>query len=131
MLIVSNIKDRKTRPDFHTVYVARPSILGNPFILLTENERTNVINAYKHWLLNNIKLKNDNIPVNLQYYVKHFGVTIVKDYITPKSKHVCAELNNIVKLLNSGKNVELLCYCSPKPCHADIIKEIIETRKNE
>lgn len=39
-------------------------------------------------------------------------------------------LNQIYKLAISGE-VYLSCYCFPKKCHGDVIKEIIENKIKE
>jgi len=47
------------------------------------------------------------------------------DKIKKKDKKICDELNRIYNL----KEVNLVCFCKPKSCHGDIIKEIIEKVK--
>ena len=37
-----------------------------------------------------------------------------------------AELERIAELVRSGQNVALACWCAPKPCHGDVIKQAIE-----
>ena len=49
------------------------------------------------------------------------------DSIENKQKDICAELNRIYSL-SLKEDIYLSCYCSPKPCHADIIKEVIESK---
>jgi hypothetical protein len=81
-------------------YVGRPSALGNPFHMRGEWQRSNVIGRYKLWLERQIRV--------------------------PKSR-ACCELMNLVNQYKCGKSITLICWCSPKPCHADIIKsKIIE-----
>lgn len=75
-------------------------ILGNPHFLENPNdslERLRVINAFQ----------------------KDFEADC--DENGPMSQ----ECHRIADLLTSGKRVVLRCWCSPKPCHGDIILEKI------
>ena len=46
--------------------------------------------------------------------------------IKARDKQVCKQLNRIYTLALSG-DVFLVCHCKPKPCHGDVIKEIVES----
>ena len=84
------------------VYVGRPSILGNPFKIgynkVRDGDRDTVIAKYKSWIL-------DQIETN--------GA-------------VRAELVRIKELAEEG-DVVLTCWCAPLKCHADVIKDLVET----
>lgn len=86
-------------------YVGRPSVLGNPFTVKTETERSVRIAQYRKWLWEQIQLDTD----------------------------VLYELIAIARQLVQGQKVRLICWCAPNPCHADVImsavKWIIESRK--
>jgi len=73
------------------------SPLANPFKMRHENERDDVVAAYKAWLLD--KLKTGDLPVR-------------------------AELNRLYKLAKTGELL-LGCYCAPKACHGDIIRQLL------
>jgi hypothetical protein len=77
--------------------------LGNPYKLEKEADREKIIEAYKTWLTQEIKANNPN---------------------------VCKTLNQIYRAAKRGE-VELECFCYPKPCHADIIKATVETKLKE
>jgi len=47
--------------------------------------------------------------------------------ITQKDKTICAALNSIWKMAKKS-DMNLVCYCSPKCCHGDVIKEIVESK---
>lgn len=68
------------------IYVGRPTIYGNPFIIGKDGDRNEVVDKYKEWLLSQPSL-------------------------VEKAKK---ELK--------GKN--LICWCAPLRCHADILLEI-------
>ncbi|HEY2617602.1 MAG TPA: DUF4326 domain-containing protein, partial [Acetobacteraceae bacterium] len=40
-----------TRPVPNAVYIDRPSIWGNPFVIGTNGTRAEVVATYEHWLL--------------------------------------------------------------------------------
>jgi len=79
------------------VYIGRPSLLGNPFEIGVHGERANVISFYRRWLW---------------------------DRITEQGE-VYAELKRLAKLAKQG-DLTLICYCSPKPCHGEIVMRSIE-----
>jgi hypothetical protein len=86
------------------IYVARAmknikgSVLGNPFKIGVHGNRAEVIERYRHWLWQQIKLKGE----------------------------VYNELVRIVKLYRENPNIRLVCWCSPKECHADVIIKAIK-----
>ncbi|NEQ13056.1 MAG: DUF4326 domain-containing protein [Moorea sp. SIO3E2] len=80
------------------VYIGRPSVLGNPY-KVKASSRDEVIQLYRKWLWGRIQA-NDAA--------------------------VIAELKRIKKLVLSDKQVNLVCWCTPKPCHGEIVKKCIE-----
>ena len=78
-------------------YIGRPSPLGNPFIIGKDGDRTEVISKYKRWLL--LQLARPS-----------------------KAKD---ELNRLIELYNERKELVLICWCAPAPCHGDVIREFI------
>lgn len=73
-------------------------VLGNPYVLTNPDdsiERTRVIKQFQH----------------------DFDIDCANN--GPMFK----ECQRIAGLLTSGKRVVLRCWCSPKPCHGDIILE--------
>lgn len=99
VIAVISVSLKSKSPKFGA-YVGRPSPLGNPYVIGKHGSREEVIAKYRIWLWSKIK---SNDPV------------------------VCAELHRLVKLYKSnGENLVLTCWCSPLPCHADVIKAAIE-----
>jgi len=82
-------------------YVGRGSPLGNPFKLKYDCgiERERVIEQYREWLYNKIQ-KGDPIIID--------------------------ELERLLKIAKKG-DLDLLCFCVPKQCHAEVIKEVLES----
>lgn len=81
------------------IYVGRPSPLGNPFVIGKDGTREEVIAKYREWFYD---------------YAVH----------TPR---VQKELDRLVKLHALSGSLCLLCYCHPLACHADVIKEYLES----
>ena len=98
MIKIGNVY--KPTVGFTHIYVGRPkagtqSPLGNPFPITATQTRDMVCDKYHLWLQE--KLKDPN---------------------SPQSKE-------IQRLKNIKGNIELLCFCTPKRCHAESIKEAI------
>ena len=80
-------------------YVGRGTPLGNPYIMKNESQRESVIAHYRIWL---------------------------KYKMTGNNK-VSQEMKRLA-VINKQEDLNLVCWCSPKVCHADIIKEYLEIR---
>jgi hypothetical protein len=74
------------------------SPLGNPFKMGKESDRDEVIEKYKKWF------REQQLGYN---WVVH------------------NELQRLVELAQKGDLV-LICWCAPKACHGDFIKQVIE-----
>jgi hypothetical protein len=79
-------------------YVGRPSPLGNPFKLECESDRDLVIARYEVWL---------------------------RERIAARDKRVCNELNRLYDIARDTGLLELVCWCAPKRCHADVIRTVL------
>ena len=81
----------------YDVYIGRPSKWGNPFRIGQDGTREQVIEMYREWLLGHIATP--------------------KGFTRPSLEEAKREL--------TGKR--LGCFCSPLPCHGDILKRFIQT----
>ena len=79
------------------VYIGRPSVLGNPFKIGVHGDREQVIEKYRVWLRGEWK----------------------------KDGKVKQELIRLAKLSKEGDLI-LICWCYPKACHGDVLKDAIE-----
>ncbi|MFM8275389.1 MAG: DUF4326 domain-containing protein [Cyanobium sp.] len=79
------------------VYVGRPSPLGNPLALGRDGSREQVIAQYRCWLWGQLQL--------------------------PGSPQEC-ELRRLLAQARSGE-LELLCWCAPLPCHAEVVRSAL------
>lgn len=77
-------------------YIGRGSPLGNPFVIGKDGSREQVIAKYRVWLNEQLMRKN---PVVLD------------------------ELNRLGNKAIDEKGLALQCFCYPKPCHGEVIKE--------
>ena len=89
------VLNKKALPSLVTgvtrVYVGRPSVLGNPFVIGRDGNRDVVIAKYRNWLYANLA--------------------------TPE---ISTELQNLLAQARKGP-LELVCWCAPQACHADVI----------
>ena len=102
-IVVVNVKDRAVG-DYEVIYIGRgcygrkQSALHNPFRLKCEADRDKCIGLYKQYLLKAVKEKG---PVR-------------------------EEMKRLYRLVKSGRSIALMCFCAPKRCHGDVIKEFLE-----
>lgn len=85
-------------------YIARPSILGNPFIITDKQSRKIAIDKYALYVI--------EILNNEGHYAYLHDKFIYK-------------LDRLFTRLIKNQKLNLLCYCSPKPCHGDLIKQLL------
>lgn len=82
------------------IYCGRGSPVGNPFTMSNESQRDKVCDKYHAWFHRSIKRGN---PSLLNY------------------------LDMIIALAEKG-DINLGCYCAPKRCHCETIKEYVESQ---
>ena len=94
-----HVKNKRTFRETgkNVVYVGRPTPLGNQF-KLTEYSRPDSIARYETWLYDQL---DSNAAVRMM-------------------------LDHLFRLACEG-DLYLTCWCTPLPCHADIIAELLET----
>jgi hypothetical protein len=80
------------------IYVARPSILGNPFVIGKDGDRPMVNRRYRRWLWNELQ--------------RGYGP-------------VFDEIHRLARLAKAS-DLTLGCWCVPQPCHGFIIRDCIE-----
>lgn len=82
------------------VYVGRPSPLGNPYAIGKDGTRGEVIELYREWI---------------EHTMKH-------DPESAASK----EFDRIVHMYIANGSIDLVCWCAPQACHADVIKDLLQ-----
>lgn len=94
------LNKRKDQIPFGSFYVGRPTPLGNPWrAKKDDSDRTEVIERYRHWL-------------NLQW---RCGNEAVKTQLHAMADH-----------LRTHGSLDIVCWCSPKSCHADVIAQAVQ-----
>lgn len=94
-------------PTEHDIYVGRGSVLGNPYT-----------SKYVESTLAKYQAINRNHAVALYHEHLH-------DAIKNGDVAICNELKRIAKLSKS-QDINLVCFCKPLLCHAEIIKSAVE-----
>ena len=79
-------------------YIGRGSPLGNKFIIGEHGTREEVVASYKSHLNKAIQLGEANI---------------------------IQELDRLAHILVDTKRLTLVCYCAPKLCHGNIIRDVL------
>lgn len=98
MIDTTNITVGNRRHGDRGIYVGRPSALGNPFVVGVDGAAGTLIAPYRRWLRARIKAGDEPVLRAL------FEIAI--------------------ELAERG-SVQLVCWCSPRPCHADAIRDIL------
>lgn len=96
MVYIGNFRE-KYNDNILQVRVDRKSPLGNPFVMSDESQRDSVCDLYEKYFLRKIEHK-----------VEPF----------------CDELERLISLANET-DIRLMCWCSPKRCHAETIRDWI------
>lgn len=118
------------------IKVDRSSVLGNPYEMeRDESNRHRICEADKHWLYANIlrwiKCKRDGVPrsqwgtidpLNLPQSTKNpfdtTGLRIAAKWKAPTVAQVEYEFTRLCYLATQH-DINLICWCFPKECHAD------------
>lgn len=93
------------------IYIARPSIFGNPWSHLDSNfpeskkvdTRLQAVNNYLQYFLDQYKNNNEFKEI----------------------------IDAMVEAHLAGEDMNLVCYCAPYACHGDIIKKFIEHKASK
>lgn len=95
-ILIKNLRKEKPSHSWD-VKVDRSSWLGNQFVMKNETERDKVCDQYKEW-----------------FYEELYDSAMQ------------AELSLLKDILTKYGKLNLFCWCAPKRCHAETIKEYLE-----
>jgi uncharacterized protein DUF4326 len=104
-IIVANA--RHIPPNTAAIYIGRKmpgrpaSPLGNPFKIQHDDERPEALRKYREWLEEQLK---DDTPARRE-------IEKIIEQVTIPTVEV---------------DLALICFCKPKICHGDVVKEIVE-----
>lgn len=93
------------------VYIGRGSVLGNP---------------YTH--LHDLKLTKAKFTVATREDAIRRYEEYIREEIRKRNKDIIDELNRILDLVKEKRTVFLICFCKPKSCHGDILKELLKEK---
>lgn len=82
-----------------TVYVGRPTPLGNPFAIGIDGTREEVVEEYAEWL--NVQLQD------------------------PEPNEQQAMFSKLIQKARLHGRLHLQCWCAPKKCHAEVIRDAL------
>jgi hypothetical protein len=88
-----------------------------PSDLIVDIDRTNPVLGNPH------VLHNHKDPIERASVISAQALDVEHDLA--RSGPIFKALNNIAKLVKSGNNVALRCWCSPEPCHGDLYAQIV------
>ena len=77
--------------------VGRPSVLGHPYVVGRHGTKAHVVALYRLWL-------------RQQWH---------------RGGAVRQELERLAAKYRRDGQLTLLCWCAPRPCHADVIREAV------
>ena len=104
MIEICNLRNEKPSQPYDVV-VDRTSVLGNPFYMKNENERDTVCESYDK------RLK-----------------IIVGSWIEDKelkNRAMFTEIYRLVQIYKDHGKLRLFCWCAPKRCHVESIRDFI------
>ncbi|HMV48692.1 MAG TPA: DUF4326 domain-containing protein [Blastocatellia bacterium] len=86
-----------------SVYVGRPTALGNPFIIGQDGDRATVLQKYRRWLWREVQRAAGPVFEEVQRLAQR------------------ATTDDLI----------LSCWCAPLPCHAKILRDGIHYLNNQ
>jgi len=96
-IIVWNKRKGAVPAGFSSVYIGRPSVLGNPFRVSAALPQGQAAAAYGPYL----------------------------DKQLAAGGEVEAEIERLAERVRSGERIAVVCWCAPLPCHGDHVRKAI------
>lgn len=109
MIRVVNKKTHKPTPD--DFYIGRGSVMGNPY----HSKESNHPQAL-------YKVETDEEAII--GYENHLNQAILSG-----DPFICDFINTLIIRELTGKDSYLVCFCSPDPCHGNVIKNVVESKR--
>jgi Domain of unknown function (DUF4326) len=111
----------------YQIRIDRGTIMGNPFFLKqdsTDGERDFNLKVYRLYL--NLVIRKGAYPMeSAARLANQYELFISNTFQKSSREEFMNEFNRMVELAKI-KPIELMCFCSPKKCHGDILKSAIE-----
>lgn len=109
MIRVVNQKTHKPTPD--DFYIGRGSVMGNPYH----------VKSSKH---PQALYKVTTTEEALVGYESYLNQAIISG-----DPLICDFINTLIIRELTGKDSYLVCFCSPDPCHGEVIKRVVECQR--
>ena len=71
-------------------------------------------------------------PFTTRQHSREQAIALYRQHIGPRDRYGTAEggaLDNLRERLKYGEQLALVCWCHPKSCHADVLKERLDGDK--
>ena len=123
-IIIGNLKNLSPKLGYMDVICDRSSALGNPYALEKEEDREMCVQAFETWLDVNFQVYEQEGVRNARLFPSLVipGLKIATTYKYPTVDEIVSSFINLLRMLNNGQKIRLLCHCSPKLCHTTVIK---------
>jgi len=103
----------------------RASALGNPFEMKSERDRDAVCDAFSDYLDTVLRTKAPPSYVAKAIAAK-YELQIAKAWRSPSYEQVRDAIAALRAKVQQGKAVRLLCWCAPKRCHCETVRDAIQ-----
>lgn len=115
------------------IYIGRPSILGNPWIVSVDGSREACIEQYRQWLglvvKDGLAGKLEGGDPEYQFSAEEArrpGIIKARSADPEVRAAVWARLKQLWWRTRNKEQMNLVCYCKPKACHGDVLKSCLE-----
>ncbi len=116
MIKVIHHREQTNWPPHCTMYVGRPTPLGNPFTHIKDRK------TKAHFLV-------DTREEAIESYRLQFGFLLNDNPVGGTLRHylqpIQDQFDKLLDIYRRNNMLVLVCWCAPKSCHADILKEMI------
>lgn len=107
MIRIVNLRNYKLNANEVLIKVDRSSVLGNPFYMASETQRDFVCDKYAEYFSKRKDFEKQNMNID------GIDTTFIHKLIDIATEHL-------------EHDIALGCWCYPKRCHAEVIKEYVE-----
>jgi hypothetical protein len=123
-IIIGNLKNLSPKLEYMDIICDRSSTLGNPYVLEKEEDRELLVKAFSLWLDTNFQVYKEVGVRNARLLpsLVNPGLKIAPTYKHPTVDEIVSSFINLLRMVNNGQKIRLLCHCSPKLCHTSVIK---------
>ena len=116
--VINVVNKYKHAPTGNDLYIGRGSVMGNPYTSKPV-EKTKA------------QFQADDVMDSIMKYEAYLKQEIMKG-----NKQITEVINTLIEIEEMGETVNLVCFCAPRPCHGNVIKDLVlgiikERKKHE